>query len=66
MSENVKKLMKSYTRGVAKSMDFNCKIKVIKREYSSDIYSAWQDVGLELNQAIESYSKNDSKVFYAR
>jgi len=66
MSENIRKLMKSYTQGMAKSMDFNHKIKVMKREYSSDIYSAWQDVGLELNQVMESYSKKESTVFNAR
>ncbi len=66
MSENVKRLMRSYTRGVAKSMDLNFKIKVVKKEYSSDIYSAWKDVGLELNQVMESYSKNGSTIFHAR
>lgn len=66
MSENVKLLLNSYTRGIAKSMDSNCKIKIIKKDYTSDVYSAWKDIGLELNQIMDSYSKNGSIVFNAR
>ncbi|MBL1245142.1 MAG: hypothetical protein COA39_012345 [Sulfurimonas sp.] len=66
MSENVKLLMNSYTRGMAKSMDANCKIRVIKKDYTADIYSAWKDIGLELNQIMDSYSKKDSTTFYEK
>jgi len=66
MSENVKRFMSSYTRGVAKSMDSNAKTRILTKNYTADIYSAWQDIGLELNQVMESYSKNGSSIFYAK
>jgi hypothetical protein len=65
MSENVKRIMNSYTRGIAKSMDMNYKIRVINKTHTANIYSAWKDVGLELSQVIELYSKNGDKIFHA-
>lgn len=66
MSNNAKRLMNSYTRGIAKSMDFNNKIHTLKKNKTVTVHSVWQDIGVELVLVMESYSKEKNLVKYAK
>ena len=52
MSDTVKKLSNSYTRGIAKSMDLNNNILTVKQIKSPTILSTWENIGEVLSSSM--------------
>lgn len=60
------RLAKSYTRGIAKSMDANNEIRIFHKVKKSTINTAWKDVGNDLTDVMIAYDKQTKKSEYPK
>ncbi|MDQ7047519.1 MAG: hypothetical protein Q9M39_07825 [Sulfurovum sp.] len=61
-----RRLMNSYIQGIGKAMDANNEIRVFHRCRKSTIYTAWEDVGKDLSNAILEYEEKEGSTSDAK
>jgi len=59
------RFIKSYGRGIAKSMDANNEIRIFQERQPATVLSSWQDVGKDLTYAMTKYDGKESSTTHA-